>query len=112
MAQVMTDRQSVAANSVVQNVLTGKIHEFLQRPSSVRLFACAAATGLNATLIVGNVTAMQDQEINAQNRMPIVPDDFVVEAGGLKGERVVVQLRNTTAGAIVAFTRVEIVPVA
>jgi len=111
MAQVMTDRQSVAANAVVSNVVVGKIHEFLQRPSAVRLYACASAVGLNATLIVGNVTAMQDQEVNAQNRMPIVPDDFVVEAGGLGGERVVVQLRNTTAGAITAFTRVEIVPV-
>lgn len=111
MAQVMTDRQLVAANSVVQNVLTGKIHEFLSRPSAVRLFGTASAVGLNMTLIVGNVTAMQDQEVNAQNRMPIVPDDFVVEAGGVGGERVVVQLRNTSGAGITAFTRVEIVPV-
>lgn len=112
MAQIMTDRQSVVANAVITNVLTGKVHEFLSRPSAVRLYACGSAVGLNATLIVGNVTAMQDQEVNAQNRMPIVPDDFVVEAGGLAGERVVVSLRNTTGGAITAFTRVEIVPVA
>lgn len=111
MAQVMTDRQSVAANTVVANVLTGKIHEFLQRPSAVRLYGCGSAVGLNATLIVGNVTAMQDQELNAQNRMPIVPDDFVVEAGGMAGDRVVVSLRNTTGGALTGFTRIEIVPV-
>lgn len=109
---VMTDRQSVAANATVVNVLTGKLHEFLARPSAVRLFATASAVGLNVTFLVGSHSSVQDQEVSAQNRMPIVPDDYVAEAGGMQGERVVVSLRNTTAGAITAFTRVEVEPVA
>jgi|SRR5262245_3601668 len=109
---VMTDRQSVAANATVTNVLAGKLHEFLSRPSAIRLYACASAVGLNVTFIVGSQSTVQDQEVNAQNRMPIVPDDFVADAGGLGGERVLISYRNTTAGAITAFTRIEVEAVA
>src|SRR5262245_59960270 len=108
----MTDRQSVAANATVVNVLTGKLHEFLPRPSAVRLYSCASAVGLNCTFIVGSQSSVQDQEVNAQNRMPLVPDDFLAEAGGLQGERVLISYRNTTGAAITAFTRLEVEPVA
>lgn len=107
----MTDRQSVAANATVQNVLVGKLFEFASRPSIVRLYASAAAVGLNVSLLVGSRALVDDQEVNAQNRMPIVPDDFVAEGAARPGERIVVRLRNTTAGAIVAFTRTDVIPV-
>lgn len=110
--QVMTDRQSVGANSSVSNAVSGKIHEFVSRPSRIRLYATASAVGLNMTLIVGNQTFMQDQEVSAQNRMPLVPDDHIVDAGAKSGDRIVLQYRNTTAGAITAFSRVEVTPVA
>jgi len=108
---VMTDRQSVGANATVVNALSGKIHEFLERPSKIRMYGTAAAVGLNMTLIVGNQTFMQDQEVNAQNRMPITPDDWVVDAGGKPGDRIVLSYRNTTAAAIVAFSRIEVIPI-
>ncbi len=110
--EVMTDRQSVAANATVANALSGKLHEFLSRPSKVRFFACASAVGLNASFVVGNRTFFQDQEVSAQNRLPIVPDDLVCEAAGRTGDRVSASYRNTTAGAITGFMRVEVIPVA
>lgn len=108
---VMTDRQSVAANSTVTNVLSGKLHEFCAGPSLIRVYACASAVGLNCSCLVGNETFAQDQEVNAQNRMPLEPDDFFVEAAGVAGDRILVSLRNTTGGAITGFTRIEITPI-
>lgn len=105
---IMTDRQSVAANATVQNVLSGKIGEFLSQPGTVALYGTASAVGLNMSLLVGGQAVVDDQEVNAQNRLPLVPDDFVAAATGLQGDRVVVRLRNTTAGAITAFSRVEV----
>jgi hypothetical protein len=104
---VMTDRQSVAANATVQNVLAGKIGEFLAAGGSVVLYGTASAVGLNMSLLVGGSVIIDDQEVNAQNRMPLVPDDFVGAAGGMQGDRIIVRLRNTTGGAITAFSRVE-----
>lgn len=104
---IMTDRQSVAANATVQNVLAGKIGEFIQGGGSVVLYGTASAVGLNMSLIVGGTVIVDDQEVNAQNRLPLVPDDFIGAAGAMAGDRVIVRLRNTTAGAITAFSRVE-----
>lgn len=108
---VMTDRQSVAANATVANVLSGKVHEFVSQPSAVRVYNSAAAVGLFCSILIGNESVMQDQEVNAQNRMPIVPDDFTAESGALPGDRIVISLRNSTGAAIVGFTRVEVEPI-
>jgi hypothetical protein len=106
----MTNRQSVAANTTIANVFAGQLNEFLPRNAIVRLYATAAAVGLNVSLIVGDEIFLDDQEVSAQNRMPLVPDDLVVEGAGFTKDRVVVRFRNTTGAAIVAFARVDIVP--
>lgn len=107
---IMTDRQSVAANATVQNALAGKIGEFAETDCAVRLYATAGTVGLNVSFLIGGSVIMDDQEVNAQNRLPLVPDDFVGESGALAGERIVVRYRNTTGAAINAFTRVETEP--
>lgn len=106
----MTDRRSVAANATEANVLSGKLHEFVTAVSVVRIYATAAAVGLFMSALVGGESVVQDQEVSAQNRMPIVPDDFIAEIGAVPGDRVLVSLRNSTAGAIVGFVRVEVEP--
>lgn len=108
---IMTDRQSVAANASVANACAGKLAEFVTEPSVVRLYGSASAVGLNMSLIIGTESVLEDQEVNAQNRMPIIPDDFMAEGGALPGDRIVLRYRNTTGGAITTFSRVEIDPV-
>jgi len=108
---IMTDRQSVAANTTISTVCSGKIAEFVHEPSAVRLFGSASAVGLNMSLIIGEEVVVEDQEVNAQNRMPIIPDDFVAEGGAFPGDRIVLKYRNTTGGAITAFSRVDVEPV-
>jgi hypothetical protein len=107
---ILTDRQSVPANATVQNVLAGKLNEFLSENSICSLYATASAVGMNISFIVASEVVVDDQEINAQNRMPLVPDDFIGNGGGFQGDRVIIRLRNTTAGAITAFTRLETNP--
>lgn len=106
----MTNRQTVGANATVQNVYAGNLNEFLQSTSLVNLYASAAAVGLNVSLIVGEEIFLDDQEVSAQNRMPLVPDDLVVQAAGFQGDRVIVRYRNTTGAAIVAFSRADMLP--
>lgn len=107
----MTDRQSVAANTTIANALAGKTAEFLQEDSIVRLYAQASAVGMNVSLIVGGEISVEDQEVGAQNRMPLVPDDLIAEVGGFASDRIVVKLHNTTGGAITSFIRVDTEPV-
>lgn len=108
---LMTDRQSVAANSKVANAFSGKQYEYLPFDAVVEFGLSASAVGLNASVFSGTDVLMDDQEVNAQNRMPIYPDDFTLNdvAGG--GERLVLSYRNTTGAAITAFSAAKITPV-
>lgn len=102
----MQDSVSVAANSVSANVLSGQLYEFLPPGARVTVSVTGSATGLRMTLING-VPLINDQAINLQNRFPIIPDD-VVHAGPVPGGRAVMTFRNTTAGALTAFWRVDL----
>lgn len=107
---IMTDVQSVLANAVVQNAVAGKSQEFIKEPSVVSLSMTGSAIGLFATFIVGEEVIMEDQAIPLTNRFPIVPDDTLCQGGGFPGDRVIVKLRNSTGGALTAWTRVDIEP--
>ena len=107
----MTNRQSVALNATVVNVFADAVHYRLKGPSRVRLYGTAAAVGLNMSLFIGDELFLDDQEVSAQNRMPLVPDDFVVEAAGVSEDEIIVRLRNTTGAAIIACSRVDIEPI-
>lgn len=111
--QVMSDSAlSVAANATSANVYAGKIAEFIMRPSIVRIRVSAAAAGLNATLLIGGVNAINDQAISSSNRWPILPDDLLVQVPARPGARLVLTFRNTTGGAITVNHVTEIIPVA
>jgi len=108
---LLTDRQTVGANSTVQNALTGKSLEFVQAPSVIEFAVVAAAVGLFYTILIGTEVIVEDQEASSANRFGLYPDDFVVSGAGLPGNRLVVKLRNSTGAGIVAFTSVKISPV-
>ena len=109
----MTDSRSVAANTVVENILTGKLHEFISgmQAARVRVFITSSATGINASLLIGGESFVQDQLVSGANRFPLDPDDFFAEGGGFVGDRILLSVRNTTGGALTTITRIVIDPV-
>lgn len=102
----MQDSVSVAANSVSANVLAGQLYEFVPNGTTVTLGCTGSATGLRATL-VANIPVLNDQAINLQNRFPIIPDDIIF-SGRVRACRLVLTARNTTAGALTFFWRVDV----
>jgi len=107
----MSDVRTVAANAIVNNILTGKIHEFASRPSVVRLLLTGSAVGMFMSFLIGGEAVVQDQEIGAGNRFPVDPDDFYAEFGATFGDRIVVQLRNSTGAGIVVQSVVDVSPI-
>ena len=107
---VMTDNQSVGANTTIQNILSGKLHEFLPEASIVTVAISAAAVGLNASVLIGGESVMQDQETSSSNRFPISPDDIIAQGAGFESDRLVVSLRNTTGAAIIVRSMVTVEP--
>lgn len=104
---MMQDSVSVAANSVSANVLSGQLYEFVQAGRPVRLSATGSATGLRVSLLIG-MAVINDQALNLQNRFPLMPDDVVHVGRAPVSGRMVLTFRNTTAGALTAFWRVDL----
>jgi len=107
--KVMTDiARSVAADSSTANILDNKAETYLTRNSALTFYIVAAAVGIFATVLVGDTVVVDDQEISNLNRFPIRPDDLTARAGGAGGDLILVRLRNSTAGAIVVNTVVDV----
>jgi len=104
----MSDVRTVAANAIIDNILTGKIHEFASRPSIVRLLMTASAVGMFTSFLIGGEAVVQDQEVGAGNRFPVDPDDFYAAFGASVGDRIVVQLRNSTGAGILVQSVVDV----
>ena len=104
----MQDSLSVAANAVSANVLAGQLYEFVDPSSTVTVSVSGSATGLRTTFICG-VPLINDQAISFQatSRFPLIPDDIMF-TGQVPGGRMVLTFRNTTAGALTAFWRVDL----
>lgn len=102
----MQDSIVVLLNSVSVNVLSGQLYEFVPRGARVVVLATGSATGLRATLIA-RIPVVNDQAIGLQNRFPLVPDDLLYQ-GRVSACRLVLTFRNTTAGSLTAFWRVDV----
>lgn len=102
----MQDSISVAANTVSVNVLAGQLYEFVDPGTLVTVAVTGSGTGLRTTFICG-IPIINDQAINLQNRFPLIPDD-IIQSGQVPGGRMVLTARNTTAGALTFFWRVDL----
>jgi len=102
----MQDSVTVVANTVSTNVLAGQLYEFVPNGTRVVLSCTGSATGLRATLIA-NIPVLNDQAINLQNRFPIIPDD-ILYSGQVRACRLVLTCRNSTAGNLTFFWRVDV----
>jgi hypothetical protein len=102
----MQDSVSVPANSVSANVVAGQLYEFVPNGARYTLSVTGSATGLRTTFI-NNIPVINDQAINLQNRFPLIPDD-IISQGLTRAGRLVLTFRNTTAGALTVFWRIDL----
>lgn len=98
---VIQKELSVAAGANVDNLLSGSAFEFIRRPAYVSLGITASATGGFSTIQSGADIVAEEFTPAVYARFPIVPDEFYYNDYAAPGDRLVVRLRNPTAGAIV-----------
>lgn len=99
---------SIAANATDPNVLVGNQFEFLDADSLVDFGFAIAATGLEVTVFAGDRTMGRSLIPIIKATSPVFPDDFMLlEVPVLMGERLIIEVRNTTGAPIVIFTTVR-----
>ena len=102
MSGVIQRETSIAANATNDNLVSGSAFEFAQRNQIVSLGITAAATGLFCTIQAGPQIILEESPMPIATRFPIVPDEFYYIFAMAQGDRLVVRVRNSTAGALVS----------
>jgi len=102
---------SIAANVTNDNIFSGSIYEFLPWNASINLGLTGSATGLVATVNTGSDTVQEESPVNILTTMPKIPDDMDIQDVAAAGERFVVKVRNTTAGALTLRALAQITPI-
>jgi len=104
---------SVPANGLAFP-LNNKQYEFMHAHSRVEIALVAEAIGIKATVYSGSDLLQQEGEVTvkAANAPPVYPDDYHMEDDAIAGDRLSVQLRNTTGAAINVRTYIKITELA
>jgi hypothetical protein len=97
---VIIKETSVAANSTVDNLFSGSAFEFARGSQLVTLGVTQSATGLLATFTSGADVVVEESSPPVKTTMPVIPDDFYASDIAAPGDRYVLRVRNTTAGAL------------
>jgi hypothetical protein len=97
---VIIRETSIAASSTVDNLFSGSAFEFARGPQLVTLGITGSATGLLATFTSGADVVVEEAPPPVKTTMPVIPDDFFASDIAAPGDRYVLRVRNTTAGAL------------
>lgn len=106
---VIQKQISIGANAVNDNILSGSSFEFLRSNSVVSIGMTSDAAGLVANIQSGADIVLEESPLTIKvNAMPVIPDDFFYNDVGVAGDRLVIRVRNTTAGAIIVRAVVQV----
>lgn len=106
---VIQKEVSVPANGAIENALSGSAFEFLRSNSVVSIGLTAQAAGLVANIQSGADIVLEESPLQIKaDSYPIIPDEMYYNDVGVAGDRLVIRLRNTTAGPVTARAIVQI----
>lgn len=92
---------SIAANTTNPNIFNGSAFEYSRGRQLLSLGVTAAATGTQVTIQSGADVILEESATYIKTQFPIVPDEMFYNDIMEMFDRLRVQIRNTTGGAIV-----------
>jgi len=101
---------AIAAGAVNNNLVAGSAFEFARTRQIVSVGVAQSATGMFSTIQAGSDIIAEEFEPPILTRYPIIPDEMYFTDVMEQGDRLVVRMRNPTAGALTARTVVQVSP--
>jgi len=92
---------SVAAGATNFNIFSGSAFEFARNRSLLSLGITAAATGTFITINSGSDVVLEESPPYVSTVFPVVPDQMFYNDVMEQGDRLRVQARNPTGGAVI-----------
>lgn len=99
---------SIPAGTVNNNLVSGSAFEFSRGRNIVSLGITAAATGMFATLQAGADIIAEEFSPPVLTRYALIPDEMYFTDVMENGDRLVIRVRNPTAGSIIARAVVQL----
>lgn len=99
---VIQSEVSVAATSTNNNIISGSAFEYSRGRMLLSLGVTAAATGTFCTIQSGADVILEESATFIKTQFPIVPDEMFYNDIMEMFDRLRIQIRNTTGGALVA----------
>jgi hypothetical protein len=101
---------SVAANTTNNNIISGSAFEYSRGRQLLSLGVTAAATGTFCTIQSGADVILEESATVIATRFPIVPDEMYYNDVMEMFDRLRIQIRNTTGGALVSRAMALLTP--
>jgi len=98
---VMMNQVSVAAGANNNNLVAGSAYEIARRRQVVSIGLTASVTGSFATIQAGSDVIAEEFPPPVKATYPIIPDEMYFTDVMEPGDRMILRVRNPTAGAIV-----------
>lgn len=105
--------RSLATLTSVANLLTGQIYEWVRQASWVEIGLTQSATGMIASVSCDSDVVLQDvgeTNIPIKSTPPVYPDEYLSGFACMPGSRLLIAVRNPTAGTLTLFYTVRITP--
>ena len=99
---------SIGAGAVNNNLVSGSAFEFARGRQIVSMGIAQAATGMFATIQAGADIIAEEFSPPILTRYPLIPDEMYFTDVMENGDRLVVRVRNPTAGVLVARLVVQL----
>jgi hypothetical protein len=97
----------------VANIFAGQVYEWMRQASWVEIGLVQSATGLIASVACDSDIVMQDvgqTNIPIKATPPVYPDEYLAGFACMPGSRILVSIRNPTAGTLTGFYAMRITP--
>lgn len=102
---------SIGASASNANILSGEFFEFVPWNALIEVGVNQSAAGLLIDFISGSDVVAKDMVPLIKATSPVYPDEFTLQDIAAAGQRLVLAVRNTTAGALTLLYTVRISPV-
>jgi hypothetical protein len=98
---------SIAAGAVNNNIVSGSAFEFARGRQVVSLGIAQSATGMFAQAQAGSDIIVEEFSPPILTRYPIIPDEMYFTDVMENGDRLVIRVRNPTAGALTVRAAIQ-----
>lgn len=108
---VIQKTDTIATTVTLENALSGSAFEFARTNQLVSIGVVSDTAGTFATITNGSDILLEESEVAVKATYPVIPDEMYYNDVATQGDRLVIRLRNPTAGNVVFKTIVQVTPI-